>query len=278
MEMTADKTDNRAAAGKRLNRWQALFIVAIMLITTVAEYVFAYHNVAYGILIALLLTISIYFMVAVLKFEQGIIDCTESLALIPLYILFTSSLPWFFINQEYLLPAVYSCILGLCFWHIYQNHLGVKEIFGFSKAKLLKYALIGILLGMPLGTVEYLVLRTAPAFPSFEVKYFLRDAVYMIGFVGLGEELLFRGLIQSDLMASFGYKWGLLGASFMFAVMHLTWRSVPEIGFVFVAALVLGAIYHKTKSLTAPIVIHGVNNIMLVAVWPYVLHLSARVG
>ncbi len=269
-----DKTRDEPSVRKRLSRWQSLFIVGIIVAITVCEYIFAYRSVASGIVIALALTLIIYLMISILKFDRGITDCSESLALIPLYILFTASLPWFFIQQQYLLPAVYSLILGLCLWHIYQHHLSLKAILGFRKEQLLKYTFIGIVIGIPLGIMEYFVLRTAPAFPSFEVKYLIRDAIYMLGFVGLGEELLFRGLIQRALITSFGFKWGLFGASFLFAVMHLSWRSVPELGFVFVAALSLGALYYKTGSLTAPIVAHGINNVMLVAVLPYLLHLS----
>ncbi|MDP3879583.1 MAG: type II CAAX endopeptidase family protein [Dehalococcoidales bacterium] len=258
---------------RRVGRWQVFFIVALMAGIVVSEYVFAYHNVAYGIVIALALVLFTYLSLSVLHLQRGIINCGESLALVPLYILFTSSLPWFFINQQFLLPAVYSCIMGLCFWHIYEKGLSLSDLFGFSKEKLLKYSLIGLAIGVPLGTVEYLILRPAPAFPGFEVRYLFRDMVYMFFFVGIGEELLFRALIQRDLADVFGWKWGLLGASFLFAVMHLTWRSVPELGFVFIAGIVLGALYLKTKSLTAPIIAHGVNNVMLVAVLPYLIGL-----
>ena len=72
------------------------------------------------------------------------------------------------------------------------------------------------------------------------------------------------------MVEAFGWKWALFGASLMFAVMHLTWRSTLELGFVFLAGFVLGALYLKTKSLVAPIVVHGTNNVMLVAVMPYV--------
>jgi len=206
MQITMDKTQSEPVGRKRLAIWQVLFIAAIMAAITISEYVFAYHNVAYGIVIALALTIVIYLMLSILKFDRGITNCGESLALIPLYILFTASLPWFFINQQYLLPSVYACILALCLWHIYQKHLNLKEIFGFHKGTLLKYTLIGLVIGIPLGTVEYFVLHPAPSFPSFEVKYLLRDTLYMLGFVGLGEELLFRGLIQRDLISSFGFR------------------------------------------------------------------------
>jgi membrane protease YdiL (CAAX protease family) len=246
-----------------------LFIVGIVVSIAICEWVFAYQNVAYGIIIALGLVILIYIMLSTLHLNQRIINCGESLALLPLYILFTASLPWFFINQQYLLPAVYSVILALVLWHVYQRKLSLRQLFGFSKEKHLKYSLVGLAIGILLGIGEYYILLPPPAFPTFEVKYLLRDMAYMLLFVGIGEELLFRGLIQRDLIEAFGWKWGLLGASLIFAVMHLTWRSIPELGFVFLAGLLLGFLYWKTKSLVAPIMAHGINNVILVAVLPY---------
>jgi hypothetical protein len=118
---------------------------------------------------------------------------------------------------------------------------------------------------------EYFIITPAAAFPTFEIKYLVRDLVYMVVFVGLGEELLFRGLVQRDMMNLLGWKWGLLGASLMFMVMHLTWRSIPELGFTFGAGLIFGYLYYKTRSLTAPIIAHGIGNTVLVAVMPYLI-------
>ena len=254
----------------RIGWRQWLFIMAIFTLITITEWVFAYQNVAYGIGLALFLTIGIYIAISVVRFSRSVTDSAESLALIPLYILFTSSLPWFFINQEYLIPAVYSTILALCLWHIYQKKLSFSAL-GFTKKKWLKYVLLGLVIGIPIGTVEYFVLRPAAVFPSFEVKYLLRDLVYMVCFVGLGEEILFRALLQQDLTKAVGWKWGLVLASVMFAVMHLTWRSIPELFFVFFAGLVLGYVYYRTRSLVGPILIHGIGNVTLVAIMPYLI-------
>jgi membrane protease YdiL (CAAX protease family) len=251
-------------------RWQTWFIVAIGISIAVCEYVFAYHNVVYGIVIALALSMLIYFLISVVHFDENISNSAESLVLIPLYILFTSSLPWFFINQQYLMPAVYSCILMLCMWNVYAHKLSLKKIFGFNREKTLKYVLLGFSIGIPLGITEYFILWTVPASPTFEVQNFLRDVVYMLFFVGIGEELLFRGLIQVDLVKAFGSRWGVFGSAIVFAVMHLTWRSIPEIGFVFVAGVVLGVLYLKSKNLTAPIIAHATGNVLLVAVLPYI--------
>lgn len=219
-----------AEAVGRFSPWQALFIVTIGLLIAICEWVFAYQNVAYGIAIALGLAIAIYISLSTLHLNQRITNCGESLALIPLYILFTASLPWFFINQQYLLPAVYSIILALVLLNVYQRKLSLKQLLGFRKKGLLKYSLVGLAIGILLGIGEYFILRPAPAFPTFEVVYLFRDMAYMLLFVGIGEELLFRGLIQRDLIGAFGWKWGLLGASLIFTVMHLTWRSIPELG------------------------------------------------
>ena len=167
LSQTARKiAQNERIERKRLSPWQVLFIAGVMVAISACEYVFAYHNVAYGMVIALALAIVIYLMLSIFHLDQGITNCGESLALIPLYILFTASLPWFFINQQYFLPAVYSCILGLCLWHVYQKNLSLKELFGFSKEKLLRYSLIGLVIGIPLGIMEYSILRPAPAFPA----------------------------------------------------------------------------------------------------------------
>lgn len=268
---TAKKFFRQSEISGGVTRWQQLLILGIMAAITICEYLFAYQNVAFGVGVALFLTLGIYLTISLVRLNQPVIDCAESLALLPLYILFTSSLPWFFIHQQYLLPAVYSIILALCLWHIYRNKLSLINILGFKKRDLSPNLLLGLALGMGLGIVEYFVLRPSPAFPTFEVKYFFRDIAYMLFFVGLAEELLFRGLIQSDLMKAFGVGGGLILASLMFAAMHLTWRSVPELAFVFAAAIILGAIYYKTKSLTLPILIHATTNVILVAVLPYIL-------
>ncbi len=260
----------RQTAAVGFGRWQVLFITVILVAITICEWVFAYRDVAYGIVIALALSIVIYIVLSLLRFDWRIINCAESLTLVPLYILFTASLPWFFIDQQYLLPAVYSTVLGLCLWHIYRKDLSLSELFGFKKEKLWKHSLVGLAIGIPLGAVEYSILQPAAAFPAFEVKYLLRDMAYMILFVGIAEELLFRGLIQQDLTVAFGWKWALFSSAALFAVMHLTWRSIPELGFVFLAGLILGALYLRTKSLVAPIMAHGMNNVMLVAVLPYI--------
>ena len=248
----------------------AILIGLICLGIAFSEWVFAYQNVAYGVILALFLALIINLAIPLIRIGQSFTDCAESLLLIPIYILVTASLPWFFLSQEFTLPAVYSAILALCAWHIYRKNISLRDI-GFSSKKIAKYILFGLLVGIPLGVAEYLIITPVSEFPTFQITYLARDLVYMVVFVGLGEELLFRGLVQRDMSRLFGWKWGLIGTSLMFGIMHLTWRSVPELGFTSLAGLIFGYLYHKTDSLTAPITAHGIGNTILVAVMPYLL-------
>jgi membrane protease YdiL (CAAX protease family) len=250
--------------------YPALLITAICLSIAFCEWVFAYQDPRYGIVLALFLALVIYLLVPIIRMGPLFKDAAESLALIPLYILFTSSLPWFFLSQTLLLPAVYAAVIALCAWHIYRKRISLSEI-GFRRDKWPKYILIGVLVGAPLGAIEYFIITPTAALPAFEIKYLFRDLFYMVAFVGIGEELLFRGLIQRDMIGLLGWKWGLLGASLMFGVMHLTWRSIPELAFTFLAGMLFGYLYYRTRSLTAPIIAHGMGNTILVAVMPYLV-------
>ncbi|MCA9179288.1 MAG: CPBP family intramembrane metalloprotease [Planctomycetales bacterium] len=78
---------------------------------------------------------------------------------------------------------------------------------------------------------------------------------------GIGEELLFRGLIQDGL----GQLWGspllaLLAASVLFGAVH--WLNTTYFLFATGMGLVFGALWIWTGSLVAPIVMHAVYDML----------------
>jgi len=100
--------------------------------------------------------------------------------------------------------------------------------------------------------------------------------VYYIFFVGFGEELLFRGYIQSRLNEAWGrpfkfygvpWGWGLVMASVLFGLMHVinigsllggNWQLEPWWGlWTFCGGLVSGFVREKTGSIVAPSILHG---------------------
>ena len=82
-------------------------------------------------------------------------------------------------------------------------------------------------------------------------------------FIGPGEELLFRGTVQSRLREAFGPWVAVPVASGLFAALHvvaltggLSGRLV-SIGLLFLPSLVLGAAYERTENLVVTALVHG---------------------
>ncbi|MBM2825960.1 MAG: amino terminal protease family [Dehalococcoidia bacterium] len=244
--------------------------------TAAANFVFSYLNVGYGILISLGLVVSVYLIMGAAPLSPPALRAAESLVLTPMYMLLTSSLPWFVIDQQYLLPAVYSVILALIAWHAYRRGMFLPNFreWGFTWRRAGQFIVLGLILGIPTGVVEYLILTPSPATPGFELTYFLRDVLYMFAFVAVAEEVLFRGMIQKDLCEYLGPWMGIFLTALFFSIMHMTWRSVPELFFTLGAGLFLGYFRWKSGSLIGPLAWHGTNNVVLVAVMPYLLRLQ----
>ncbi len=95
-------------------------------------------------------------------------------------------------------------------------------------------------------------------------------------FVGFGEEILFRGYIQSRLNKTFGrpyrffgvsWGWGIIITSLVFGFMHVVSRFNPFLGqfsltwlfgiTAFFGGLVFGFIREKAGSIVAPAIAHG---------------------
>ena len=256
------------------------FPVCIILGTGAANFVFSYLDVGYGIFISLGLVVVAYLIMGAAPLSPPVLRSMESLALTPLYMLLTSSLPWFVIDQNYLLPAVYSVILALIAWHAYRRgyHLPNLREWGLAGHKLGQFIAIGLILGIPTGTVEYLILVPEPVTPEFQLAFFLRDVIYMFAFVAVAEEVLFRGMIQKDLTELAGPWTGILLTALLFSTMHMTWRSIPELFFTLGAGLFLGYFRWRTGSVAGPLAWHGANNVILVAVLPYALGLHQNIG
>ncbi len=73
------------------------------------------------------------------------------------------------------------------------------------------------------------------------------------------EELLFRGLLQNAL-AKYMPIWGaIIGASFLFSLVHLQPYAIPGLMSLSIA---FGYLYHRTGSLRTNIILHMANNAM----------------
>jgi membrane protease YdiL (CAAX protease family) len=82
--------------------------------------------------------------------------------------------------------------------------------------------------------------------------------------MGLGEEVVFRGYVQTRAVARFGAIWGLLIAAVVFTLLHQISYSLSPVTFLSGTMLwiTVGALYHLSKSLYLVGTFHGILNIL----------------
>jgi len=123
------------------------------------------------------------------------------------------------------------------------------------------------LLGAGIVSVLTIVFGPSPMAENYAEAVMPKDAfqltalvVISLVLVGPVEELAFRGFVQKGFENSLGKRKGLLIASFMFGLMHIT-ASLYSIVTAFVGGLVLGYVWQKTgENTTASAVMHGILN------------------
>jgi len=169
------------------------------------------------------------------------------------------------------LPAIYTLIMSGIIAYVWFRRVPLGKI-GLSRGlfKLRFQVLAGLSVGAILGLIEYFILRPMPIEVGSSVfSNVLYLVVTMMVFVGLTEELLFRGLLQSymgDLMP----KWQAVHlTSLVFGLFHIGWLNPLEVVFAYSAGAVFGYLLIKTGGLTTPVVAHGFGNIVLymIAQW-----------
>lgn len=195
-----------------------------------------------------------------------------ALALAPLIRILSLAMPLaqFPLQYWFLITAIPLFIASL----ILSRTLGYSpNDIGLNRSGIVRQALIG-LTGIVLGMIEYFILKPAPLVPDFRLDIIWFPALILLICTGFLEELIFRGIMQQSAISSIG-KWGLVLVAIVFAVLHIGYRSIIDFVFVLSVALIFGWIVLRTKSIIGVTVSHGLVNIMLFMVMPYLAVSSA---
>ena len=130
-------------------------------------------------------------------------------------------------------------------------------------------------LGFGLGLVEYQILRPEPLIEGLTLAHFVLPATILMVATGFLEEFIFRGILQTAASATLG---GLvvLYVSLVFAILHIGYRSAADVVFVLAIALIYGWVVRRTGSIIGVGISHGLTNIMLFLVVPFLPVVSGR--
>ena len=162
---------------------------------------------------------------------------------------------------SFILTAVY--LLVLYFIPKITKSLPTRDHLKTHNNKMSTFAVLGMLTVI----VTYATVDWVPQ---------ISKAMYYLFIVGLGEELLFRGYMQSAFNRYFGkpfrignvsFGWGLILAAILFGLMHALVVSPPLWPwalFTFALGLTFGFIREKDGSILAPVLLHGLSDMPLV--------------
>ena len=144
--------------------------------------------------------------------------------------------------------------------------------FGFRTRNIWKSLLFGFLFFFILGGLASLgfylliyVFTSQIPIQYYNILPFLLTMPFMTLCVGISEEGLFRGYMQTHLEKFYTSKQAILIQAILFGVWHFVWGLSPfdpvymlsYVGFTFLVGLLFGYFYSKTRNLTPLVFAHG---------------------
>jgi len=161
--------------------------------------------------------------------------------------------------------SVYAVIMALIIGFLFLKKIDLRKVgLTVCPRPLHSQVTIGIPVGLMSGLVEYYLLRPSPISPTADrLQALVYVVIVMTLFVGLGEEILFRGLVQESYQNVLPASSAIIMASIQFGLMHYGWLNHLEILFACGVGLVVGYLFWTTKSLIAPVIVHALGNIVM---------------
>jgi LysM repeat protein/membrane protease YdiL (CAAX protease family) len=231
-------------------------VAELLTILTDARWGLALHI---GILTALLVQAS-------LVMDRPYHKLLLALALAPLIRILSLSMPLQDIDLMYWYAIVGAPMMLTAL--VVARTLGLSwRSLGFTVRSLRIQALV-VTTGLAFGVAEYFILKPEPLIDEFSWGAFWLPALILLIGTGFNEELVFRGVMQSAASDALG-KSAILYVTVIFAVLHLGYKSAVDVAFVFAVGLMFGLVVAKTRCLLGVTLSHGITNIALYLVVPF---------
>jgi uncharacterized protein len=239
-----------------------------LLLITLAELITAAIDPVAGLLLHTALLIGLLCHSGISE-DKGMSSLTLALTLAPMIRLLSLSLPllrlpqisWYIIVA---IPLLLSAALIVRQLKIRRKDLGLC-----LKAPHVQLPIMG--LGLLLGVVEYAILQPKPLIAELRWDALWLPALVLLLGTGFNEELIFRGLFQTVARDALG-KWAIFYVALLFAILHIGYLSLVDVLFVFIVGMLFGWFANVTGSLLGVVIAHGIANIMLFLVMPFVMH------
>ena len=125
--------------------------------------------------------------------------------------------------------------------------------------------------GLPLGLLEYVLLKPPPLATELSLAALWAPAVVLVLATGLTEEVIFRGLLQRTSADVLGPWLGPLLITCLWTALHLGLGSWPALGLTFLAGGFFALVAGWTGSIWGVGLSHGLTNVTLFLIAPLLL-------
>ena len=245
-------------------RVQIFFALIVFII--IAEIITSFVHPGFGFLLHAAILVPLLFFSSIQYREDPFSKFYLSLSLAPLIRIISLSVPLTFFPSYtwYIVVNIPLLIATIALMRV--QGLGLRDV-GIKFSKPLE--LVGITLtGIPLGFIDYLILRPDSLVSGLSFWDLIHVAIYLCLSTGFVEELVFRGILQKNAIEAYGERIGIIGVAAVFASLHIGWLSILDLVFVFSIGLFYGFIVHKTGNILGVTLSHGITNVVLFMVAP----------
>ncbi len=245
----------------------AVVAVAVLVAVAVAELLTTWFDLGLGLAVHALTLVGLFVLSTKTRWREAW-AFVISLAFAPLIRILSLALPlnsfpllyWYLITSVPLFAATWAAgrSLGYSWRGLGMTLRGwpLQVMVGLS--------------GLAIGAGEYLILRPEPLAAELSWRSIWQPALILFVCTGLLEEMIFRGLLQRSTTDALG-RWGVPYVAMLFAVLHVGYKSLPDVAFVLLVGLFFGWVVARTRSLLGVTIAHGATNIMLFLVLPFVI-------
>lgn len=243
----------------KLNRYRVAELVGLVGTVSLAE-LLIYNGLIQGALGVYLLMFVAVLILPYVAPEKG--EVAMAFSLIPLFRLINFGMPVFFESTLGWIALIYGSLIiatVLTAAALPAAHLRTAGGIGQLFIHLPYVAGAAIVL----GTIEDSVLTPGPLITALSVSEGVFFVVLMIGFIGLGEELLFRGVIQSTVADYAGPGPALIVSTLLFVVLNSALFTPEVIVWAAFTGGILGVYYELTNNWVITGMIRGVANILV---------------
>jgi uncharacterized protein len=122
--------------------------------------------------------------------------------------------------------------------------------------------------GLMFGYIYYLILKPIPLITELVWPDILLQSLIIIVSTGFTEELIYRGILQRAATKIMG-RFSIIYIAGLYAALHIGWREPLNPICAFILSLFLGWMIEKTRSLLGIALCHGLTNVMLLLIMPF---------